>query len=75
MHFFPQLKPYNISVTLALPPDTDTPGFENEEKSKPEATREISQKGGLFKPEIVAAQIVKDVLVSNSSILNIKICK
>lgn len=70
MNFFPQLKPYNISVTLALPPDTDTPGFENEEKSKPEATREISQKGGLFKPEIVAAQIVKDVLVSNSNILN-----
>ncbi len=58
-----QVKPYGISVTLAMPPDTDTPGFENEEKSKPEATRKISQTSGLFKPEIVAQQLMRDTLV------------
>lgn len=29
-----QLKPYNIKVCVSLPPDTDTPGFEEEQKSK-----------------------------------------
>lgn len=59
-----QTKPYGISVTLGLPPDTDTPGFENEEKSKPLETKLISEAGGLYKPEVVAEQLMKDVLVS-----------
>ena len=58
------MKPYGIHVTLALPPDTDTPGFANEEKSKPLETKIISQTGGLYTPEKVAARIVKDSLVS-----------
>uniref|UniRef100_A0A0E9WIJ5 Uncharacterized protein n=1 Tax=Anguilla anguilla TaxID=7936 RepID=A0A0E9WIJ5_ANGAN len=28
------MKPYNIYVTVAYPPDTDTPGFAEENKSK-----------------------------------------
>lgn len=53
---------YGVTVTLALPADTDTPGLANENKSKPAATKEISGSGGLFKPEQVAKQIVNDAL-------------
>lgn len=28
------MKPYNIYVTVAYPPDTDTPGFAEENKTK-----------------------------------------
>ncbi|XP_021921360.1 3-ketodihydrosphingosine reductase isoform X2 [Zootermopsis nevadensis] len=60
-----EVKPYNISVTLSLPPDTDTPGFANEEKSKPMETRLISQSAGIVSPEVVAKQIMKDALTGN----------
>lgn len=53
-----------ISVTLALPSDTDTPGFENEEKTKPRETKIISSSGGLANPEQVAKRIMHDALVS-----------
>jgi len=62
-HF--QVKPYNISVTLCLPPDTDTPGFANEEKTKPMETRLISQSSGLVSPEVVAKRLMQDALVSS----------
>lgn len=54
-----------VSVTLALPADTDTPGLANENKSKPTATKEISGSGGLFTPEQVAKQILNDALVGS----------
>lgn len=57
-----ECEPYNISVTIALPPDTDTPGFAIEERNKPRETKLISQAAGLFQPEMVAAQLVKDAL-------------
>ncbi|EFA11415.2 3-ketodihydrosphingosine reductase [Tribolium castaneum] len=57
-----ELKPYNVSVTLALPPDTDTPGYENENKTKPTETQLISEAGGLLKPEVVAEKLLKDAL-------------
>lgn len=60
-----ETKPYNISVTLALPPDTDTPGFENENKSKPKETKLMSESGGLYSPETVAKQLMHDALSSN----------
>ncbi|XP_030746188.1 3-ketodihydrosphingosine reductase [Sitophilus oryzae] len=60
-----ELKPYNVTVTLALPPDTDTPGFENENKSKPKETKLMSESGGLYKPEVVAKQLLEDALKGN----------
>lgn len=57
-----ELKPYNISVTLSLPPDTDTPGFAVEELSKPLETRLISQTSALVRPEVVADRLFKDAL-------------
>jgi 3-dehydrosphinganine reductase len=52
-----------MSVTLALPPDTDTPGFAIEEKGKLEETRLISNSAGLFQSETVAKQLIDDALV------------
>ena len=49
-----ELKPYNITVTVSFPPDTDTPGFKEEEKGKPKETKLISAAAGLFKPDVVA---------------------
>ncbi|XP_025114934.1 3-ketodihydrosphingosine reductase-like isoform X2 [Pomacea canaliculata] len=57
-----ELKPYNIKVTLAFPPDTDTPGFAEEQKIKPKETRLLSEAGGLFQPDTVAKIILKDSL-------------
>ena len=58
-----ELKPYNIRVSLAFPPDTDTPGYEEEMKSKPKETRLLSETAGLFQPEYVARSIIEDSLV------------
>ena len=63
-----ELAPYNISVTLSAPPDTDTPGFAVEELSKPLETKLISETSDLVSPEVVAAKLFKDALVSRSRI-------
>ncbi|XP_034485511.1 3-ketodihydrosphingosine reductase [Drosophila innubila] len=56
---------HGVSVTLALPCDTNTPGFEEEEKSKPRETKIISGGGGLIEPEVMARAILKDALKGN----------
>jgi 3-dehydrosphinganine reductase len=50
-------------VTLGFPPDTDTPGYVEENKDKPEETRLISEASGLQSPECVAKMLMKDCLV------------
>lgn len=48
---FGKVKAYGIGVSVAYPPDTDTPGFETENLGKPEVTRLIGEDaGGLFSP-------------------------
>lgn len=42
----------------------DTPGFENENKTKPEETQIISAGAGLAKPDDMADQILSDSLVN-----------
>lgn len=60
-----ETKHLNINVTVSFPADTDTPGFAEEEKSKPKETKEISGSGGLCKPEDVAKSIMQDALKGN----------
>uniref|UniRef100_A0A4X2L462 3-ketodihydrosphingosine reductase n=1 Tax=Vombatus ursinus TaxID=29139 RepID=A0A4X2L462_VOMUR len=60
-----EVKPYNIYITIAYPPDTDTPGFAEEKKTKPLETQLISETSSLCKPEQVAKQIVKDATQGN----------
>lgn len=59
-----ELFPYNVSVTLSLPPDTNTPGFKEEELIKPLETKLISQAADLMEPDDVAKALFKDALVS-----------
>lgn len=49
---------------MSFPPDTDTPGFAEENKDKPEETRLISEAAGLYSPESVAKVLLDHSLVS-----------
>ncbi|KAL7033997.1 hypothetical protein ACKWTF_007809 [Chironomus riparius] len=60
-----ETKHLGINITLSLPADTDTPGFANEQKSKPKITQEICSGGGLFKPEDVGKKLLDDALKGN----------
>lgn len=53
-----EVKPWNILVSVAYPPDTDTPGYELEMLSKPELTKKISESGSVFPAKDVADDIV-----------------
>ncbi|XP_015908034.1 3-dehydrosphinganine reductase [Parasteatoda tepidariorum] len=57
-----EMKPYNIGVTVSFPPDTATPGYAEEMKTKPIETAKISESGGLYEAEIVARKTLYDVL-------------
>lgn len=54
-----EVKRYNIAVSVLCPPDTDTPGFVEENKTKPEETKVISAGAKLMKPEAVAQALLK----------------
>ncbi|XP_077412859.1 3-dehydrosphinganine reductase isoform X1 [Vanacampus margaritifer] len=60
-----EIKPYNIYVTLAFPPDTDTPGLVEENKTKPLETRLISETSGVCLPDQVAKIVVRDAVQGN----------
>ncbi|XP_069469791.1 3-ketodihydrosphingosine reductase isoform X1 [Ambystoma mexicanum] len=60
-----EVKPYNIYITVAYPPDTDTPGFAEENKTKPLETRLISETSSVCQAEQVARVIVKDAIQGN----------
>ncbi|CAH8473919.1 unnamed protein product [Heterobilharzia americana] len=49
-------------VTIAFPPDTDTPGYARENTGKPAATKEISATTGLASPDDVAKSIYLDIV-------------
>lgn len=55
-------KPFGIDVTIAYPPDTDTPGLQQERQTMPPETLEISDTGGLFSAARVATQIADGVM-------------
>ena len=54
-----ELAPQGISVTLCYPPDTDTPQLAAEQRTKPRATRIITEGGGLWQPEDIATHLLK----------------
>ncbi|KAJ0234202.1 3-dehydrosphinganine reductase TSC10B [Hirschfeldia incana] len=51
----------DIHVTLVFPPDTDTPGFEEEQKSRPEVTSIIAASSGSMKTEEVAKRAMNGI--------------
>ena len=56
-----EVKPYGIYVSVAYPPDTDTPGYAVEMDSKPSLTKKLSESGNLFKPDAVASDILNQI--------------
>jgi len=64
-----ELKRYNLSVQVLCPPDTDTPGFEAENKNKPEETKAIGSKAKLLKPEEVATVLLNEMQKSTFLII------
>lgn len=51
----------NIGITIAYPPDTDTPGYHCELRTMPPESLAVSQGAGVFKPELVARKIVRAI--------------
>jgi 3-dehydrosphinganine reductase len=59
-----ELKPYGIQVSLAFPPDTNTPQLSYEKSLRPPEYNEIIKIAGVSKPEdpkVVAKRIIKGV--------------
>jgi 3-dehydrosphinganine reductase len=64
-----ELKPYNITVSILYPPDTDTPGLATENLIKPKECSIMTEKAGLLSPEEVAEAFVKGILKGTLHIL------
>lgn len=60
-----EVKHRGIHVMVAFPPDTDTPGFAEEERTKPTETKLISAAGGLWSADVVASSLLQDMLEGN----------
>jgi 3-dehydrosphinganine reductase len=56
-----ELKPYDVVVGCAYPPDTDTPGLARENLDKPAATARISAGMKVRSPQTVARAIVRGI--------------
>ncbi|HOO72231.1 MAG TPA: SDR family oxidoreductase [Spirochaetota bacterium] len=54
-----EAKKYGITVSVLCPPDTDTPGFQTENLTKPEETRAVSAGAKLMSPDDVARELFK----------------
>lgn len=64
-----ELLPYNIKVSILFPVDTDTPGFAEENKLKPEECKIISETGTLMPADEVADEFIKGILEEHFEIL------
>ncbi|KJH46368.1 3-ketodihydrosphingosine reductase domain protein [Dictyocaulus viviparus] len=56
-----ELLPFNVSVSVLYPPNTDTEGFKMELRTMPEEVRLITETAGTFTSEEVANAHVKDI--------------
>ena len=64
-----ELKPDGINISVLYPPDTDTPGFEEENKTKPPETAMLSETANLFTPEQVASRYIRGIQKKQMHIL------
>lgn len=56
-----ELEPYDIHVSVLCPPDTDTPGYREENKSKPAETLAISSNTKLVSAQSVASGALREL--------------
>ena len=54
-----ELRRYGIIVSVLCPPDTDTPGLHEENRTKPPETKAISARAKLMQPDEVARALIK----------------
>jgi short-subunit dehydrogenase len=64
-----ELKPYNISLSVLYPPDTDTPGFEKENRTKPRECAMMSSNVKLLSARQVAEALVEGMIHRRYAIL------
>lgn len=64
-----ELSPYNIKISVLYPPDTDTPGLQIENKTKPPECAIISEAAKLLSPDEVAGFFVEGILKKKFTIL------
>jgi short-subunit dehydrogenase len=64
-----ELKPYNISCSVLYPPDTDTPGFQQENEIKPPECALISEGAKLLSAQEVAEVFVEGILKKQMAIM------
>ncbi len=64
-----ELLPYNIKVSVLFPVDTDTPGFAEENKIKPEECKIISESGTVMTAEEVTEVFIDGILNERFEIL------
>jgi 3-dehydrosphinganine reductase len=64
-----ELKPYNIDISVLYPSDTDTPGFEIENQSKPPETAILSKTANLYTAEKVAEVFVDGLVKRRFTII------
>ncbi len=64
-----ELKRFNIDVLVLCPPDTQTPGFEVENQTKPKETQAISESAGILGPDQVAKDLIKGIVKGRKMII------
>jgi 3-dehydrosphinganine reductase len=64
-----ELAPRGIACSVAFPPDVDTPGYREENKTKPPECAEMSKRGGLVTARDVAADLARGIARSQFEIL------
>jgi len=57
-----ELRSFGIQVSIAYPPDTKSPGFDNENKSKPEECKSIYALSDTYESEPVANAILEGIM-------------
>lgn len=67
-----EVEKYGIKVSVLCPPDTDTPGYAQENRNKPEETKAISGNVTLMSAKAVAVSCLKGLERGNFLILNNK---
>jgi 3-dehydrosphinganine reductase len=56
-----ELRQYNIRISVLCPPDTDTPGYELENRTKPPETWAIGETAKVIEPEVVARALIEGI--------------
>ena len=63
-----ELSPYNIKLSILYPPDTQTPGFDEENKIKPPECAMISEGAKVLTAEQVAEAFIKGIMKNKFNI-------